>query len=332
MLSHKAADPSLASSRSPSANPFRAIGNVLKQAANNNILKAALLAGVALCTPKAKANTITLPGATATVQAVVFTPTCDPNDPYCSTSSALCIQDVLAICEVENYTGSPPLSAVAIGWGTGVATAEISPFPVVSASSTGGGIVNATLTYQFEIVGPSYNSVPTTVSGTTTAYLTNGTDQTRSIAIASVQITNSALEVLDSSACITEFNDDAPCWGWGIAGSFSQNLSLTSNVVYTALISAYANAADPCEIIGGCYAVSATASADPYIQIDPAFLAANPGYSLVLSPSVGNIPTSSSTPEPTSFGLVAAGLIGAYGWSKRRQVPRIGGLLKLHCP
>jgi len=59
---------------------------------------------------------------------------------------------------------------------------------------------------------------------------------------------------------------------------------------------AFPDAADQYESLG----TVASAIADPFIEIDPTFASANPGYSLVFSSGVNNV---SSVPEPSSFGF-----------------------------
>lgn len=59
---------------------------------------------------------------------------------------------------------------------------------------------------------------------------------------------------------------------------------------------------------------TADAFADPYIFIDPAFLASNPGYSVVLSPGIGNAPV----PEPAALVQLGVGL-AAVAFVRRRR-------------
>jgi hypothetical protein len=63
--------------------------------------------------------------------------------------------------------------------------------------------------------------------------------------------------------------------------------------------------------VGALDGAFATAFADPYFVIDPNFLLANPGYSLVISDGVGNLPD--GVPEPATWAmmLLGAGLVGS---------------------
>lgn len=63
---------------------------------------------------------------------------------------------------------------------------------------------------------------------------------------------------------------------------------------------------------------SASASLDPFVFIDPAFLANNPGYSLSFSDGVDNEPPSSPTPEPSTFVLFGSSILGTAGALRRR--------------
>jgi hypothetical protein len=50
-----------------------------------------------------------------------------------------------------------------------------------------------------------------------------------------------------------------------------------------------------------------SASVDPTVEIDPAFLANNPGYSLIIDPNPSG--TSTVTPEPGTLALFGSGLL-----------------------
>jgi hypothetical protein len=59
----------------------------------------------------------------------------------------------------------------------------------------------------------------------------------------------------------------------------------------------------------------AAASADPYIRVDPAFLADNPGYSVIVSDNVTNVPL----PEPKAIWLVGSASLGLIAARRRRS-------------
>jgi hypothetical protein len=64
---------------------------------------------------------------------------------------------------------------------------------------------------------------------------------------------------------------------------------------------------------------SATAFIDPHLEIDAAFLAANPGATLTITPGVGNdIGSVSAVPEPSTYALMLSGLV-ALGIGARRK-------------
>ena len=63
----------------------------------------------------------------------------------------------------------------------------------------------------------------------------------------------------------------------------------------------------------------ATAFVDPYIFIDPAWLADHPGYSVAVSAGIGNAaPGVAAIPEPQTYAMMLAGL-GLLGFAVRRR-------------
>ena len=91
-----------------------------------------------------------------------------------------------------------------------------------------------------------------------------------------------------------------------VAGSFQGNLDMMTGadgkVTGMVQLVAAANA--------NFFFGSRTASAfvDPHLEIDAAFLAANPGATLTITPGVGNEIGFTAVPESSTYALILAGL------------------------
>ncbi len=76
---------------------------------------------------------------------------------------------------------------------------------------------------------------------------------------------------------------------------------------------------------GGSFGGFAEAYADPYIFVDPAFLASHPGYAVAVSDGIGNAPAINAVPEPETYAMMAfgVGLMAAARWraARRRSTP-----------
>ncbi len=72
--------------------------------------------------------------------------------------------------------------------------------------------------------------------------------------------------------------------------------------------------------LGGCGGAEATVNVfvDPYIFIDPVFLASHPGYSIFVSEGMSNDPAAVAVPEPETYTMLLTGL-GALGFITRRR-------------
>lgn len=69
---------------------------------------------------------------------------------------------------------------------------------------------------------------------------------------------------------------------------------------------------------------SASALADPYIRIDPAFLADHSGYSLAFSGNITNGPLAGApVPEPATAWLLGGGLLALIGFQRIQMLLRI---------
>jgi hypothetical protein len=216
----------------------------------------------------------------------------------------------------------PPALIAGYTYGLNSAVATANAFgPMISASATGDGLASAGAEYYFELVGPFDTSVPTFVSGIAGASLGPSISGVAK-AYAQVQIWDVASDTL-----VLDLWD---CVGYGctlggnviaIAGSYTQSLSLSSNTEFEIELGAVAN---PNDASGQD---SANAVADPFIQIDPSFAAANPGFSVEVSPGISNSAVS-STPEPSTFSLIILALGIMYVVHRRSHKARNHGRLE----
>jgi hypothetical protein len=77
-------------------------------------------------------------------------------------------------------------------------------------------------------------------------------------------------------------------------------------------------------IDGGSFGGFAEAYADPYIFVDPAFLASHPGYAVEVSAGIGNSPTVSAVPEPETYATMMLGiglLVASRRLAAKRRAP-----------
>jgi hypothetical protein len=207
-----------------------------------------------------------------------------------------------------DFVGTPTLTSQSITEFDGVGIASVtSGAPSVGVSATGAQAAFATENYYFAVIGPTNPSVPTFVSGVVfaTATETGGASASASITDANNQ-TNLNEQALDAP-----INPQL----YQASHFYRVPLFLASNSPYEVSLLAAAGGADPAEQRGA----HAQADADPYVQIDPSFLAANPGYSLEFSAGIDNVPISAA-PLPAALPLFGSGVIAMAGlaWRKRR--------------
>jgi hypothetical protein len=207
------------------------------------------------------------------------------------------------------------------GLTSALATANIAGDPTVSASSNGTSAAEAELTYYFEVVGTPGTNVLVDVSGALAA-TSNVVGDGNNTAQANILVDSpgTGQTFLYLGACNS--NCVGPSFTFvGSGEAFNDALLIPSDVVITVQMAALAesNETDTSDTFN--------ASVDPFIQIDPTFLAGNPGYSLVLSQDIVNEPLS-GVPEPRTTGIMLLGLLAVVivGKRKLQRVRKIWGL------
>jgi len=220
---------------------------------------------------------------------------------------------------------SQSLSCGAGASGSVGAQAEVSlPSLFASATGTDAGLQipagsNATLDYEFEVLAPANYDPTVKVPILTTLQLTTGVsgggflnhdsayayvvfDQSTTISQVVANVcTDSGYQTCGQTIVDNQqFND--------VTGTFLNYVIPMWS--HTVVVSAYVNLNSN----AGTTLDEAEATADPFIQIDPAFLAANPGYSLVFSSNVTNAPP---VPLPGAAWLLASGLFAAARLGRR---------------
>lgn len=186
--------------------------------------------------------------------------------------------------------------------------------PAVGAYSMGTTGMSALLVYGFSLVGPTPATAPLLVSGiySNVAPIVAG-GMTQSVLYTSVyQGASSGLFVSNCYDAADRFGELPPASNCGTGSYAFDVLASTSGSVTVelfALIQPHGNAA----------ANQISAFIDPFIQIDPVWLAAHPGYSLVFDAGVSNVAAAvSAVPEPATVALLGLGL-AALGARRRKR-------------
>jgi len=151
--------------------------------------------------------------------------------------------------------------------------------------------------------GPAQIAVPVHINGHVAATASGD----MAIASATIEYYDvGSRNVIDFSACAFTGSIVDACLNMPLSGTLSADFSTTTD--YPNFIT----------LSDGGYAYSHgafTAFVDPVITIDPAFLVANPGYSLSFSPNIGG-----AVPEPGAWAMMLLGFggLGAVLRNRRR--------------
>ncbi len=184
--------------------------------------------------------------------------------------------------------------------------------PGVTGIVIAGGF--STITYYFTIVGPNSGSVPIDIVGTADLAQSGDTNSR-----AGISLNYAPTGTSGGAGFICVGSPSGPGCGThpflltGLVPTFPNGDTVSGTII----IGVEANAYYP--YLGFPY--SAAASIDPYIYIDPVFLAANPDNSVIVSPGIGNSAPSAitSVPETGTLALFGTGLLSLGVISRRRR-------------
>jgi hypothetical protein len=208
-------------------------------------------------------------------------------------------------------------------------TAEATAFnPVGAVAIQTSGV----MTYRFAVEAQPSTNVPIDFSGLYSSY--QGAGGSLAATLFTIQTVNSNVPTYSTfqsylygdcgaATCLqyTTFNNttytSTQADVFNVNGSFEGTLDMLTGadgrVIGLVQLVAAANVAT------GFGTASARAFIDPRLEIDAAFLAANPGTTLTITPGVGNeLSPVTAVPEPESYALMLAGL-AVVGFDVRRR-------------
>ena len=202
--------------------------------------------------------------------------------PYAISGTITNNDHVVSVETAGQYTGNYR--------GTQLLNVELTPTPSVFVSATSdqlyGPSAQATLTYYFTLIGGGSDPVPLLAHVRLATTDSGQVNQNTAYASVYIQQHISAAPVRQSVSYNQTF-DDYLSFGMRPGETNFVEIAATASIGYRiATVSAYA---------------------DPYIFIDPAYLAAHPGLSLAFSAGAGNVPPAAAVPEPATWALLFGG-------------------------
>jgi hypothetical protein len=179
------------------------------------------------------------------------------------------------------------------------------PNPSITATTSGSGSTEGIIDYYVVITGGQFgDAVPLLVTGSLSTSASGGTanDVVDTSAGIGINFFNGNYGASESVSCGNVLRgEDCSNFSW------SGTLSALAVVGYDNVIAISASTT-----VSG--SGTGYAFADPYVYIDPAFLATHPDYGLALN--VGN--TASTTPEPSTLLLASGCLLGLFVAARRK--------------
>jgi hypothetical protein len=226
---------------------------------------------------------------------------------------------------------------------TGLPTITVTASGFDSPSSLDAAFTQFTpsLSYNFAIAGPRPAAVPVLFAGSTSGTLISTGDPNRLVGHVGTRIRIVADGIGNSFAPVGPQSGTAPDalastangvnLGWGFqafqpvnyqsyTSDWEWGASLLAGQVGTITMSTNTEGGTTGQLRGPPILTGSTATSmiDPHIFIDPAWLALNPGYSIVVDARVGNGITVAAVPEPSADALLLTGLLGV-AWTTRRR-------------
>lgn len=193
------------------------------------------------------------------------------------------------------------------------------------------GGASASVFYYFAVVPPQdfdpFEKVPVIISAflTTGITATDGDFLVHTFGRAAMGVSSEGIGELGKSVCSGDCSGQIVTDpGSTLDGSWTIDLypQVTNEVLLSAQIE-----------LSSLFQSSASAIADPYIQIDPSFLSTHPGFSVVVSDGVANNPPgggevggggsgSSTVPEPGTVWCLGFGLLALAGVARKNVKAR----------
>jgi len=207
----------------------------------------------------------------------------------------------------NTYTNGPPpqVSEIVNGDGAGGASATSN---LVGASVTGSAAANATETYYYAVTGPANtNPVPLLAS--------YHIDANASSFIGANGLEEGAIASISDNGTLLGYKSTPLTTPGAISIAGPQSFTTLEGQQNEIELYVNVGAGDPLYKLG----MFAQASAGLNLQIDPTWLAANPGYSLKFSAGIDNAPVSAVPLPPSALMFTTALLaLSVFAWRQRK--------------